>query len=100
MFYGDFEGIRTLINEEQTVARLIINRVVVKVTRTEGTSWKFASVKAVGGADPIINPTWKTNQTIEKLPDLDDKSESIIFDDMADALEAAAAELGVSTRTY
>jgi len=99
MFYGDYD-VRTLINEEQTVARLIINRTVIKVTRVEGESWKFSSVKAVGGAEPPINPTWKTNQAIEKLPDLNDKMESIIFDEMSEAIETMSAELGISTRTY
>lgn len=94
MLYGTYD-VKTLINDEETVARLVLDQIVVKVVREDKGEWTFASVKALAPGDPTVNPTWKTNVSIEKLPDLTDATEARIFDAMADALDRAIAYLGL-----
>lgn len=95
MFYSDY-AVKTLVNAELTLARLVIERTVVKLARRPGERWHFDSAKIVGGTGPTINPGWKMTEAEDRLVDFDEKNESDVFEDFADALRQSAMDFGLS----
>jgi hypothetical protein len=97
MFYaGDYPGIITLGDGEGTSARIITERLVVRIFRHGTGNWQLGSVKIVGAGDTVINPGWKTNQPTERPPDYSEEDDARMFAETCDSITEAVHLLGLT----
>jgi hypothetical protein len=97
MIYGNNQT-RTLIDDDAHVARIIVENVLVyKLTRAKGGTWQLAGLKIATATEPAYNPTWKTKNEVERLPDFTEGDEARVFDEAAVAARDALELLGVVT---
>lgn len=92
MLYADFQ-VKSFINDEGTVGRLIVENVVVKVVREPGGVWRFGSLKILAKNEPPVNPAWRGVSQTERLPDFTEADDAAIFDAIGDALGDTTALL-------
>jgi hypothetical protein len=86
---GDYQGIIVLTDDEGNSARMVVERLVVRIFRHGTGAWQLGSVKIVGGQDTIINPGWKTNKPVDRPADYDEAADTRIFAAVHDAIVEA-----------
>lgn len=99
MLYSDYK-VKTLVNAEANLARLVIDNAVIKTRRTGQGKWTLDSVKFVKEGELVIDPTWKTDKSVDRLPDLDEPTEADLLDAILLCVEEGAGKLGIVQKAY